>query len=303
MAGSIIAPPRLKPGDTIGIAAPAGPFEPKPFQDGIMALEAMGFQVYRGPALFDQMGYLAGTDEARAGDLAHLFRNPEVKAIICARGGYGCMRLLPLIDWEAIRCYPKIFMGFSDITVLLTLFYQRAELMTYHGPVVTQLGTLPDESRAAMVRALTTNEEIVICPARPVVLHPGVAAGPLLGGNLTLLCHLLGTPYAPRVDGHVLFLEDTGEALYRIDRMLWHLKLAGWFDKIAGLVLGRFTDCGGMNAICDLAADLCRGRKIPVLAGFDFGHEAPNLTIPVGGNAVMDTVAGSLQINAPGQRR
>jgi len=292
----LISPPRLEPGDYIGIAAPASHFRPDALQQGMAVLNKMGFRTRPAPALFDRQGYLAGSDESRAADLHHLFRDPAVKGIFCARGGYGSMRLLPHLDWDLVRTHPKVFMGFSDVTVLLALFYQRSGLVTYHGPLVTELGRVSQDTQQAVVRALASWDDIIIQPARGVVVQPGAASGPLLGGNLTLFCHLLGTPFEPRVAGHLIFIEDRGEELYRIDRMLWQLYLAGWFDKIKGLVLGHFTDCGDMAGICELVVGLCN-RPIPVMAGFEIGHADPNLTLPIGKQATLDTQSGTLSIH------
>jgi muramoyltetrapeptide carboxypeptidase len=297
---NLILPPPLKPGDCVGIAAPASHFEQGALEQGVAALTEMGFQVRPGAALFDRAGYLAGTDAARAGDLLGLFQDPEIKAILCARGGYGSMRLLPRLDWELIRRHPKIFLGFSDISVLLNLFYQRAGLIAYHGPLVTELGRVSEATRRALRQALTTRDDLLLRPPQPRILNPGRAEGPLMGGNLTLLCHMLGTAHEPRVEGHILFIEDRGEELYRIDRMLWQLKLAGWFEAITGLVLGYFTDCGALDGIDELAADMGRQARIPVMAGFEIGHEDPNMTLPVGCPAILDTQRGELRIKRSG---
>ena len=206
------------------------------------------------------------------------------------------MRLLPRLDWELIRSHPKIFLGFSDITVLLNLFYQKAGLVTYHGPLVTQLGQISQASRSALFHALSTWDDMALRPEGLRVLAPGRAEGPLAGGNLTLLSSLLGTPYEPWIDGHLLFIEDRGEDLYRIDRMLWHLKLAGWFERIRGLILGYFTACGKQDDIHNLVADLIAGCGIPAVTGFQIGHEDPNLTLAIGNWAILDTNRGEVWI-------
>jgi muramoyltetrapeptide carboxypeptidase len=296
MDRKLILPSRLMPGDRIGIAAPASHFGRKALQEGVEIIETSGYQVDLGPQLFARHGYLAGRDEVRAADLHRLFRDPQIKAIFCARGGYGTMRLLPYLDWALIRDHPKIFLGFSDITVLLNLFCQRSGMITYHGPLVTELGQISEESRSALFHALSTSEDLILRPISGAVLQSGRAEGGLAGGNLTLLCSLLGTPYEPRIEGHLLFIEDRGEVLYRIDRMLWQLKLAGWFQRIRGLILGHFTDCGEMEAIHELVADLTRGSGIPVMAGFGIGHEDPNQTLPIGNRAALDTARGELWI-------
>ena len=296
----LIAPTALLPGDRIGIVAPASHFDRHALQAGMDILVNLGFQVRLGRALFARQGYLAGSDGLRASDLHLMFGDPAIKAIFCARGGYGSMRLLPHLDWDLMRANPKIVLGFSDITVLLNALYQRSGLITYHGPLVTELGHISEAGRNALLCALSTADDITVRPLNPVVLRAGTAEGPLMGGNLTLLCHLLGTPYEPKVDGHLLFLEDRGEELYRVDRMLCQLNLAGWFERIKGLVLGQFTDCGDPAEIYDLAAQLGSRARIPVMAGLDIGHADPNITLPIGGRALLDSARGTLWIRRRG---
>ncbi len=283
-----VKPPRLVPGDTIGIVAPASPFSQEEFNRGVAVLESMGFRVSFDDDIFIEQGYLAGTDAQRADFINRLFADQEIKAIVCVRGGFGAMRVLALLDYEAIKKHPKIFVGFSDISALLSVLDTRCGLVTFHGPMVTTLADAGQETKAALLAALTSDVELELIPANSRVIKPGQASGPIAGGNLTTLCHLVGTPFAPSYNGKIIFFEDKGEAVYRIDRMLSQMKLAGCFEGLVGLVLGSFEDCGEFDEICRIAAEMFKDADIPVLAGFDIGHGKTNITIPLGIEATLD---------------
>jgi muramoyltetrapeptide carboxypeptidase len=297
--GNTIRPPRLKPGDTIGIVAPAGPFDPEIFAQGISAVESMGFQTLVSDEVFEKTGYLAGTDEQRGQLVNRLFKDPEVKGIICARGGYGSLRILPLVDFDAIRKNPKVFIGFSDITALLTAITARSSLVAFHGPMVTTLATAPEFTRNILTAAIASDAPIEITPADGIVIQAGKAKGPVIGGNLNTLCHLLGTPFQAGFKKHILLFEDRGEAPYRIDRMVSQMKLAGCFEGIAGLVLGSFEDCGNLDGIYQIFQEHFRDLHIPILAGFDIGHGKQNMTIPFGIEATLDTDKQLLSFTQP----
>ncbi|OEU51943.1 MAG: hypothetical protein BA872_01120 [Desulfobacterales bacterium C00003060] len=299
MQHCLIKPPMLRPGDTIGIAAPASPFDQQAFEGGVAVLESMGYQVKVPANVFMRQGYLAGSDPERAGLLTKLFEDESVKAIFCARGGFGSIKLLPLLQFRTISAHPKILVGYSDITTLLVTIYAGCGLVTFHGPVLTELGKGPEKSRSALFDAIASTTTLGFMPSRAVSLHPGRAAGPLFGGNLTSLCHLMGTPFEPRFEGHIVFLEDRGEAPYRIDRMLSQLKLGGHLNGVVGVILGSFQDCGPLEQIHGIVKDAFRHTKCPILAGFDLGHGSENLTVPVGVKAVMDTETCSLQFLEP----
>jgi len=284
-----IRPPRLKPGDTIGVVAPAGPFERKFFSQGLSTLESMGFQIQVPDEVFEKTGYLAGDDAHRAQLVIRLFKDPAIHAIVCARGGFGSLRILPRLDFNAIRKNPKIFMGFSDITALLTAITTRTGLVSFHGPVVTTMANALKNTRNALLAAISSDLPIEVRPTSGVVIRAGRAQGPVIGGNLTTLCHLLKTPFEARFKNHILLLEDRGEALYRIDRMLFQMKLAGCFEGVAGLVLGSFEDCGSLNGVFKVFEEHFQDIPVPILAGFDVGHGAQNLTLPFGVDATLDT--------------
>jgi muramoyltetrapeptide carboxypeptidase len=284
-----IRPRRLKPGDTIGFVAPASPFDPETFLRGVRTLESLGFRTRVNDEIFEKTGYMAGNDGHRARLVNRLFKDAAIKAIFCARGGFGSLRILPLVDYDLIRENPKVFIGFSDITALLTAITTRSGLISFHGPVVTTLAGASEMTCNALLGAISSDMPLEVQPTRGVVVQAGRAQGPLIGGNLTTLCHLLATPFETRFKNCILLLEDRGEAAYRIDRMLFQMKLAGCFDGIAGLALGSFEDCGSLDAIYKIFQAHFQKIPVPILGGFDTGHGKRNLTIPFGIDATLDT--------------
>lgn len=284
-----LVPDRLLPGDTIGIVAPASPFDRKEFDRGVAVLKAMGFRIIVPDDIYIKKGYLAGPDIHRANLINTFFADRKIKAIICARGGFGSMRVLSLLDFESIKKNPKIFIGFSDISAILSVLYTKCGFVVFHGPMVTSLGDASKKTREALLAAVSSDAMLAIRPKTGITIRHGMASGPIAGGSLTTLCHLVGTPFEPMFKGHILFLEDKGEACYRIDRMLTQMKLAGCFDGLAGLVLGSFKDCGSVSEIIGIVDNLFKEDNIPVLAGFEVGHGKSNITIPIGLNATLDT--------------
>lgn len=282
-------PARLAQGDTIALIAPASPFDRDKLNRGESVLRSMGFRVFEPSGLFERRGYLAGDDRHRARLLNEVFESPDFDAVMCARGGYGSIRILDLIDYDIIRRNPKVFVGFSDITALLNAFLCRCGLVTFHGPTVTGLADLEPKTEEALFSALTSEKPISIFSEKAVALKPGKARGPVAGGNLTTLCHLTGIARGPRFDGHILFLEDRGEAPYRIDRMLTHMKMAGVFDRIAGMVLGDFSDCGSRVDVLDVFKEHFEKCDFPILAGLEAGHEKCNLVVPFGIEATLNS--------------
>ena len=299
MRKRILIPPRLKAGDTIGIAAPASHFKKEPFKRGLAVLASMGFNVSVPDNLFVKEGFFAGSDQHRAELLNRLFADRNIGAIICARGGFGSIRLLPLLDFDTIRKNPKPFVGFSDITALLTVLYSKCGLITFHGPTLTTLGDATPKAKKVLLTAISTDAKLVITPKNGTIIRPGTASGVVFGGNLTTLCHLLGTPFESRFKGQLLFLEDRGEAPYRIDRMLTQMKLAGCFGGLKGLLLGSFKDCGRSSEIFRIVKDIFKDDEIPILAGFEIGHLKSNITIPVGLSATLNTDRQELVFHKP----
>lgn len=291
-----ILPPRLKRGDTIGLVCPAGPVrDVEQLQAGIRLIVEQGFKVkLSGPAEPCE-GYLADTDEQRAAHLHRLWADEEVRAILAIRGGFGCLRLADLLDWDLFARQPKWLVGFSDVTILLNSLYHRSALVAVHGPMGSSLARSDEQSMISLFALLTGRMEERIRPRGLEVLRSGTGQGPLVGGNLTTLVHLLGTPWDNRWDGCILVLEDTNEPLYRLDRMLTQLAQAGRFEQLAGLVLGDF-DLDGGNGVADLRLREAVWARVlellppgfPVWADFPCGHRTANLALPIGMEAVME---------------
>lgn len=286
---TIKKPPRLTPGDTIGVVAPASPFDQALFEKGVAVLENMGYRVFLPDGLSRQGRFLAGPDRHRAGLVNRMLSDKNVNGIFCARGGYGSMRLLDHIAFDALQANPKFFVGFSDITALLVTMVERGGAVAFHGPVLTTLGKGDQETQGSLAAAMTSNEPIELQANGGETLRPGRCTGIVTGGNLRTLCHLVGTPYAPNFRGRIVFLEDIGEAPYRIDRMLYHMRMAGCFEGMAGLALGTFDDCGPPGDVSKIVMDIFNDVDIPILSGFAIGHGPVNRTIPLGIPAELDT--------------
>jgi muramoyltetrapeptide carboxypeptidase len=291
-----LKPNRLKPGATIGVVAPASPFKQEALELGVSVLCAMGYHIRLADDLFGKNGYLAGPDRLRADQLHAMFIDEQVDAVMCARGGFGSLRILSLLDYALIRSHPKPFIGFSDITALHHAIYANTGMVTFHGPMVCTMGPAHMQTRASWQEMLSGSGAPGKIAGNHRVLKPGKSQGLLIGGNLATLCHLLGTPFAMHYENCILFIEETGEAPYRIDRMLVQMKLAGCFENLAGLVLGSFQDCGVEAQIDALVRQLFDDSGIPILAGVKAGHGSPNLTLPLGIKAALDADQGELQL-------
>ena len=213
-------PLRLKKGDGVGIVAPASHFDLDTFHNGISVLESMGFNPVMDNGLYEKENYFAGPDEHRADLINRYFSDENIKAIICARGGFGSIRILSLLNFQSIQANPKCFVGFSDVTAVLSVLSQKCGFTVFHGPNVTTLAKATQKTKDAFYSALTADRPVRMKAQKGVILKPGSATGQVAGGNLTTLCHLLSTPYQPDFTDQILLLEDTGEAPYRIDRML-----------------------------------------------------------------------------------
>jgi muramoyltetrapeptide carboxypeptidase len=285
----IIKPPPLTPGDTIGIIAPAGPVSREEIQPAIDLLKERGFHALLSLNLFKKKGYLAGHDEARLEDFHAMFADSSVKAILCARGGFGTIRLLDRIDYDLVRGNPKVVAGYSDITALLFALFKETGLITFHGPVLRNLASDPLDNLGFLLETTSSGEPRAIDLSGGTWLKRGRAEGMVIGGNLSLVCSLIGTPYLPDLTGAILFIEDTNEPLYRIDRMLTHLRLSGIISNLAGLIAGDFKDCGEPEKIRSLLSEATHGINIPVVDGLPVGHGTRNRTIPMGISAELDT--------------
>lgn len=317
MAGSSTRkPPRLRQGDVVGLIEPAG------FTDDELDLRlveetvrAMGLVPRAAPHLLDRYGYLAGRDEARAADVNAMYADEDVRAVFAVRGGWGCARILPYLDFDLIRAHPKLLVGFSDITALHLAFAAHAGFTTIHGPnAASSWGELSWNAFHSLVFEGATpvyrnpeaaEDRLVQRRWRTWTLRPGKARGPLLGGNLTVLSALVGTGYLPNFDGAILFLEDVGEAEYRIDRMLTQLSLAGILKRVAGVVFGQCTECrasgpsyGGFT-ISQVLRQHLEPLGVPVFQGAMIGHIANQFSLPVGIPAEIDAEAGTIRILEP----
>jgi muramoyltetrapeptide carboxypeptidase len=290
-------PPRLRAGDTVGVIAPGGAVGDRDaLARGAAALEGLGYRVRLGASVGVRTGYLAGTEALRRDDLLGMFAAADVRAVFCARGGYGVTRLLPLVDPAALARDPKVFIGYSDVSPLLVALVQNAGLVAFHGPMVaTDLGAGLDEASVSQLTALLGGADGWET-AVPTVVRAGVARGTLVGGCLSLLAATAGTPWALRGEGIVLFLEDVAEPPYRIDRMLTQLRQAGCLTGVRGVVFGAMTDCRAANgnggSVAAVAEELGAALGVPVGLGLPSGHGRPNLTLPFGMPAEIDLDAG-----------
>lgn len=282
-------PAPLRPGDTIGVVAPAAAVDEAVLTAGVRLLENAGFRVRLGSATLKKFGYLAGADPERIADVHEMFRAPDIKAIICARGGYGSGRLLPLLDPEVVRTHPKIFVGHSDLTFLLNDLMRRGQLVTFHGPMVTGLPKHPDA--AALMLALLSGDRAAWHQPAQAIIQPGMAEGVLVGGCLSVIVASLGTPYALETRGHLLVLEDVNEKPYRIDRMLTQLRQAGALDGVAGVIFGEMDGCVASEeervSVRDVIAAAFADAPYPVAFGLASGHGRGTLTVPLGIRALL----------------
>ncbi len=292
-------PPRfpapLHPGDRIVVLAPASaPREAYAFQRGLNALRATGYTIEVDYDAEARHGYLAAPDDQRLHAFNRALRRDDIRAILCVRGGYGALRLLARLDYDAARKHPKLLVGYSDVTALQWALHAQAGWTSLSGPVLTEWHKL-DADATALFESLASGrrpESLQQPSAQPLrSLTHGTAEGLLIGGNLSVCSRLVGTPYAPDLAGAILFLEDVGEAPYRVDRMLAHLSLAGWLDDLAGVVLGQFTTGsvdGPSLTVDEVFQDYFADRPYPVATGLCYGHFMPRATIPIGVRARLD---------------
>jgi muramoyltetrapeptide carboxypeptidase len=320
----LIRPPRLNPGDTLGILAPASaPPDPKNVDRAVAVLEKLGYRIKFSRHAHRRLGYLAGNDRERASDVMQMFTDRKVNAILCVRGGYGTARLLPRLDYKTIRAHAKIFVGYSDITSLHAAFLKQAGLISFHGPMLNSdfaLKDLPHFTVQSFLRTLANSfnrageaESIDVAEGYTgktvQVLRRGVVCGQLIGGNLALLCTLVGTPWQPMFRNKILFLEDIGEEPYRWDRMLTHLLNCGLLSQVAGIAIGLNADCEDPQAkaakeyrqtLTDVLKERLLPLNIPVVIGLPFGHVPHNATLPVGVRVTLDANRGALLLNESG---
>ncbi|GAA2249180.1 putative carboxypeptidase [Streptomyces ruber] len=299
-------PARLAPGARVAVVAPSGPVPEERLSAGLDLLRGWDLDPVVAPHVLDRhpdFAYLAGTDADRAADLQAAWCDPDVDAVLCARGGYGAQRMVDLLDWDAIRAAgPKVFVGFSDITALHEAFAVRAGFVTLHGPMTAGVDFLKNARAQDHLRAtlLAPETALTITAGRAAPLVPGRARGVLLGGCLSLLAAGLGAPHArPSARGGLLCLEDVGEETYRLDRYLTQLLRAGWLDGVNGVVLGSWADCSPYSEIRPMLADRLGGLGVPVVEELGFGHGEGAPTIPFGVTAELDAGEGTLTLDEP----
>lgn len=296
-------PPALGPGARVALVAPAGPLRDRgDLERAVANARSFGWDTVVGPHALDHADYFAGTDADRLADLNAALRDPSIDAVWCLRGGYGAMRLLPGIDYDALAVRPRALVGYSDITALHLACAARVPgLVTYHGP--TARGELTPFSRASLTAALVTRADP--CGSAPAarMLREGTATGRLAGGNVALLAALVGTPYAPRFDGALVVLEDVTEAIYRIDRMLRQMLLAGTFDGCRAIAFGHCTHCpeeyedDGRRTLDSVVREIADAVGVPALVGVPVGHVADQWTLPFGATATLDADARTLYVH------
>lgn len=284
--------PALRPGDPVVAVAPAGPFDRASFEAGLEII-ARRYEVHYDPGVLTRHRYLAGNDARRLGELWRALADTGSRGVFCARGGYGMMRLLAGLEGIAPAAKPVI--GFSDITALHQLL-QRQGRVSIHGPNLTQLSRLDGQAQARLFEILESDTPAAELTAAETYVA-GTAEGPLVGGNLSVLTRLLGTPFLAPLEGAVLLLEDVGERPYRLDRMWTHLALAGAFRQVRGIVLGEFTGCEEKDAeysSAEVLRELAAGTGLPCAAGFPVGHGSQNQAVPLGVRVRLDASARRL---------
>jgi muramoyltetrapeptide carboxypeptidase len=306
-----LKPSRLRAGDLIGLVSPASPIaDPSRIDKGVRYLESLGYRVEVAPSVLKSHGYLAGTDEERAGDLHAFFARREVRAIMCIRGGYGTPRLLRLINYRLIASNPKIFVGYSDLTALQLAIWKKTGLVQFHGPMVgvdmaDQMDAFTESLFWKTLTATGRAGAIALPDPQPVSLTGGKARGRLVGGNLALLVSSMGTRYFPDLRDSLLYLEDIGEEPYRVDRMLFQLLNAGILGKVSGILTGQFTDCGPKDttkpsfSVDEVFRQIAELSGRPFLAGLPFGHESRKMTLPLGITALVDATKGTVEYLEP----
>jgi len=301
---------RLTKGDLFGVISPAGPItDHSRIERGVRYLEGEGFRVAIGKHATKAMGYLAGDDQERLGDLHTMFRDKKVKAIISTRGGYGTTRLLPMLDYDLIRKNPKVLIGFSDITALQLALWKKCRLISFHGPMLGVEMTSPMDPLTEQIfwQCLTSAEPVgrIPLPESPTTLHGGKATGRLVGGNLSLIVSLLGTPYQPEFRDSILFVEDSSEEPYRIDRMLTQLSNSHALSRTRAVLAGQFTNCvskdatGSSISVEHIFEDIAKETEKPLLSNLPFGHIGRKITLPVGLRVRVDATAKTIEYLEP----
>lgn len=305
-----ILPPALKKGDLIGLVTPGSPISEEQLDDAILKIEGLGYKTYYKDSVLSAYGYFAGTDQERADELMHMFTNQELTGIWCVRGGYGSIRILNLLDYEKIGQNPKVFVGYSDITALLTSVYERTGLITYHGPL--GVSEFNEFSVASMERVMVDPAKKYKYPYKReagteenpefdrYTIRGGKAAGQLIGGNISVLDSMIGSRFEPNFENKLVYLEEIEEKTYKVDKMLFHLLEATNLKKAAGIVMGVMGDCNTGEAptlsLKEAIRDLLEPLDIPVSYGHSFGHIKEIISIPNGIRARLNANKNSLKL-------
>ncbi|PRX45311.1 S66 peptidase family protein [Salegentibacter salegens] len=311
---SVIIPQGLKEGDTVGVVSPSSAiFETEPYEIAKESLEAMGLKVKFGKFVKSSYGHLAGTDKERAGELNNMFRDHSIKAIMALRGGSGAARILDKLDYEAIKNNPKIFIGYSDITALHLAIYEKTGLVTYHGPLAVSTWNsfsfdhfkrlLFDKEKITFTNPEDKGDNLVQTKNRIRTIQPGEATGRLIGGNLSVLTGIMGSEYFPtNWENNILYLEDVGEQIYAVDRMMSQLQLGGVLNKISGFVFGKCTSCNpggsgyGSLTMEEVMDHYIKPLHIPAFSGAMIGHIDDNITVPNGLKAKINATKGNIEL-------
>ncbi|MEO1431883.1 MAG: LD-carboxypeptidase [Cyanobacteria bacterium J06633_8] len=300
---AIIKPPRLKIGDTVGLISPAGIIDSADVEEARKIFTSLGLKVKTGRHILDRYGYLAGQDRNRARDVNAMFTDKSVKAIIAMRGGWGGNRILPLLNYNSIRANPKIIMGYSDITSLLLAITARSALVTFHGPVATSTWNNFTVKYVKSIlfdaEAVTMNNTLVTKLQREIIT-PGKARGRFIGGNLSVINSMLGSSYLPTWKNSILFIEDIGEDVYRVDRMLVQLKNARILNQLSGFVFGQCTRCSMGDepslTLMQVLQEHIRPLNIPAWYGSMIGHIRNKFTLPLGVKVEIDANSGTIKM-------
>lgn len=300
---TIRKPPRLQAGDTVGLIAPAGIVDAKDIEAAQKSISQLGLKVKLGKHILDRYGYLAGKDGDRAQDVNLMFSDRTIKAIIPMRGGWGCNRILPLLNYSLIRSHPKIIIGYSDITTLLLAINARSQMITFHGPVATSTWnqfTVDYFKRILFNGEAVTMQNLNPSEVRMEIIAPGKARGKLMGGNLSVLSAMVGSPYLPSWNKSILFVEEVGEDVYRIDRMLTQLKTAGILNQIAGFIFGQCTKCSLGDepsfTLMQVLQQHILPLGIPAWYGSMIGHIKDKFTLPVGVEVEINAELGTIRM-------
>ncbi|SHK74673.1 muramoyltetrapeptide carboxypeptidase [Clostridium cavendishii DSM 21758] len=285
----MLLPKKLKYGDTIGVIAPASPSKNDIITSNINNIKNLGFNIVEGKYLRKNYGYLAGEDYQRAQDLMCMFENKDVSAIVCYRGGYGSIRTMSLIDWNIVRNNPKIFCGYSDITLLLNYIYKKCGFITFHGPMISS-NFNDEKTKDCFLKTLCEGNTSLSFDTSNLknieTYNEKNISGIICGGNLSMICSSIGTPFEVDLKNKILFIEDVDEKSYAVDRMLTQLLLSGKLNKCKGFIIGHFTPSKDTNEfslpILTVIKNILIPLNKPIIIGIPFGHDYPNITLPIG---------------------